>query len=457
MAPQDCSRCANRELSPSPRMKPRRWSMACPELPLKSTLPAQSFPSRPLPHVFAMPFLPRIHSRFRRLLEEVMSSEQTASAILTSEHHLKVLLIDDQRIVGETVRRMLAGLTGLEFRFCSDAAIALQEAEAFSPTVILQDLVMPGADGIEMVRAFRQNPSTASTPLIVLSSKEEALTKAEAFAAGANDYLVKLPDKVELVARIQYPSNAYILRLQRDEAFAVLEAQQRVIARELADAAAYVRSLLPAPMLADSAVPADWRFITSSSLGGDSFGYHWLTPDQLAIYLLDVCGHGVGAALLSVSAINTIRNQTLPGTDFAVPSQVLDGLNRAFPMEKQDGRYFTIWYGVLNPQTRELRFSAGGHPPAIAVAPDGNVNRLGCPGMIIGAFPFAKYSDSSVRLEAGSRLFVYSDGCYEVTNAAESMMSMEEFCSILAGSGPHPDHLDKVVNAVQQWQQRPEF
>jgi len=382
---------------------------------------------------------------------------QTQSPIALTEHNIKVLLLDDQRIVGETIRRMLADVPGLEFRFCADPAIALQEADAFGPTVILQDLVMPGVDGIEMVRAFRSNPSTAVTPLIVLSSKEEPTIKADAFAAGANDYLVKLPNKLEVVARIRYHSGAYILRLQRDEAFAALQAQQQIIARELADAATYVRSLLPLPMADNTPVPADWRFITCSSLGGDSFGYHWLQPDQLAIYLLDVCGHGVGAALLSVSAINTIRNQTLPGTDFAVPSQVLDGLNRAYPMEKQDGRYFTIWYGVLNPQTRELRYAAGGHPPAIAVAPDGTINRLGCPGMMIGAFPFAEYSDSAMTLVPGSRIFVYSDGCYEVTNAAETMMTIEDFCAILAAAGKRPDQLDTVVHEVRQWQQRSDF
>jgi sigma-B regulation protein RsbU (phosphoserine phosphatase) len=381
----------------------------------------------------------------------------TTAPIALTEHHIKVLLIDDQRIVGETVRRMLAEVDGLEFRFCSDPTIALHEAEAFGPTVILQDLVMPGVDGIDMVRSFRAHPSTSLTPLIVLSSKEEPIIKADAFAAGANDYLVKLPDKLEMAARIRYHSNAYNLRLQRDEAFATMQQQQQVIARELAEAAAYVRSLLPPPMPADAPVPSDWRFITCSSLGGDSFGYHWLESEQLAIYLLDVCGHGVGAALLSVSAINTIRNHTLPDTDFAVPSQVLDGLNRAFPMEKQDGRYFTIWYGVFNPRTRELRFSAAGHPPALAVAPDGAVNRLGCPGMIIGAFPDGRYSDSCVTLGAGSSLFVYSDGCYEVTNADDGMMSLAEFGDILVGSANHPAQLDMVVDAVQKWQQRLDF
>ena len=385
-----------------------------------------------------------------------MLTEPAAPIVLT-EHNIKVLLIDDQRIVGETVRRMLMDIPRLEFKFCSDPAIALNEADAFGPTVILQDLVMPGADGIEMVRAFRKNPSTASIPLIVLSSKEEALTKAEAFGAGANDYLVKLPDKLELAARIRYHSTAYIHRLQRDEAFAALEAQQRVIARELAEAAAYVRSLLPPPMNADSAIPSDWRFITSSSLGGDSFGYHWLSPDQLAIYLLDVCGHGVGAALLSVSVINTIRNQTLPDTDFSVPAQVLNGLNRAYPMEKQDGKYFTIWYGVLTPSTRELRYAGGGHPPAIVVKADGTVTRLDCPGMIIGAFDFANYCEKTATLDTGSRLFVFSDGCYEVTDPAEQMMTLDEFGGILGRCRSQVDGLDQVLSAVRDWQKRADF
>ncbi|SNT14749.1 sigma-B regulation protein RsbU (phosphoserine phosphatase) [Granulicella rosea] len=381
----------------------------------------------------------------------------TTPAITLTEHHIKVLLVDDQRIVGETIRRMLLDIPGLEYRFCIDPTLALAEAESFGPTVILQDLIMPGVDGIDMVRAFRAQASTASTPLIVLSSKEEATTKADAFNAGANDYLVKLPDKLEVVARIRYHSAAYILRLQRDEAFKALEAQQRVIAQELADAAAYVRSLLPAPMAGGSPVPSDWRFITSTALGGDSFGYHWLNPDQLAMYLLDVCGHGVGSALLSVSAINTIRNFTLPDTDFAVPSQVLSALNKAFPMGEQDGKYFTMWYGVFTPSTRELRWASGGHPPAIAIAPDGSSTLMSSTGMMIGAFPFAVFGDLSATIAAGTKLYVYSDGCYEVSNADDVMMNVGDFTKVLAGAAPHADALDKVVDAARAWQGKAEF
>ena len=381
----------------------------------------------------------------------------SAAPIALTAHNIKVLLVDDQRIVGETIRRMLHDIPDLEFLYCADPTAALAQADAFNPTVILLDLIMPGVNGIDMARAFRLNPSTASTPLIVLSSKEEPTIKAEAFSVGANDYLVKLPDKLEVVARIRYHSAAYIHRLERDEAFKALEAQQRVIDKELADAAKYVRSLLPAPMPAGSTVPADWRFITSSSLGGDSFGYHWLSEDQLAIYLLDVCGHGVGAALLSVSAINTIRNQTLPSTDFAVPSQVLAGLNRAFPMDQQDFKYFTIWYGVFNPHTRELIYASAGHPPAVAVAPDGKITTLDSTGMIIGAVSTSTFPDATAKLASGSKLFVFSDGCYEVFNPDKVMMTFEDFFGILAAAAPHSDTIDRTMAAAQNWQQRPDF
>jgi len=376
----------------------------------------------------------------------------TDAPITLTEHHIKVLLVDDQRMVGEAIRRMLLDIPGLEYRFHADPLTALAVADEFGPTCILQDLIMPGVDGIEMVRQFRTNASTSSTPLIVLSSKEEPTTKAEAFSAGANDYLVKLPDKLELVARIRYHSAAYISRLERDEAFRALEAQQKIIAQEIAEAAAFVRSLLPAPMQ-EGAVTSDWRFITSSSLGGDTFGYYWLSPNQLVIYLLDVCGHGVGSALLSVSAINTIRQRTLPNIDFNTPSQVLAGLNRLFPMEEQGGKYFTMFYGVYNTETRELIHASGGHPPAIAIAPDGSATNLSSTGFMIGGFSLSTYRDVRTTLAPGTRLFVFSDGCYEITNPEDVMMSLSQFSQILAAS----NGLDDVVSATQNWQNRPDF
>ena len=89
-------------------------------------------------------------------------------------------------------------------------------------------------------------------------------------------------------------------------------------------------------------------FVPSVELGGDAFGYHWLDSDHFAIYLLDVCGHGVKAALLSISAMNVLRNQSLASTDFRSPTEVLAGLNKAFQMDRHNDMYFTMWYGVFD-------------------------------------------------------------------------------------------------------------
>ena len=135
--------------------------------------------------------------------------------------------------------------------------------------------------------------------MIVLSTKEEPAVKAEAFALGANDYIVKLPDRLELLARIRYHSKGYINLLQRNEAYDALLASQRRLAGEIKQAAHYVRSLLP-EKLKKGDVRADWRFVPSAELGGDSFGYHWLDDEHFAIFLLDVSGHGVGSLARNV-------------------------------------------------------------------------------------------------------------------------------------------------------------
>lgn len=141
-----------------------------------------------------------------------------------------VLLVDDQAFVAEVIRRFLASEPELFLHYCSDPNDAIETANQLRPTVILQDLVMPGVDGLAIVSRFRANPATKDTPIIVLSSKEDSETKSLAFSVGANDYLVKLPEQLELVARVRYHSNAYRSQLQRDEAFRALrESQQQLL------------------------------------------------------------------------------------------------------------------------------------------------------------------------------------------------------------------------------------
>ncbi len=141
-----------------------------------------------------------------------------------------VLLVDDQTLVAEAVRHCFVQESDIDFHYCSNPLEAIDIANQIKPTVILQDLVMPQMDGLTLVRQFRLNPQTRDIPIVVLSTQIDAGVKSGAFAAGANDYMVKLPDKLEILARVRYHSKAYLSQLQRDEAYRALrESQQKLV------------------------------------------------------------------------------------------------------------------------------------------------------------------------------------------------------------------------------------
>ncbi|MCX7392911.1 MAG: SpoIIE family protein phosphatase [Planctomycetales bacterium] len=357
------------------------------------------------------------------------------SELLQTDHRIKVLLVDDQPIVAEAVRRMLEPESDIDFHYCNSAAEALGVAKELSPTIILQDLVMPDIDGLLLLKFYRANAVTRDIPVVVLSSQEEAVTKAKAFELGASDYLVKLPNRIELVARVRHHSRGYIHLLERNEAFQSLRESQATLAEDVAQAEKYVTSLLPEKMSTDSVV-TDWTFIPSSKLGGDSFGYHWIDDDHLACYLLDVCGHGVRAALMSVSAMNVLRAESLPGCDFRNVSQVLSALNNAFLMDQHNQMYFTIWYGVYHKKTRELNYSGAGHPPALLISgpPDAptRCQQLESQGPINGVIEDLTYDAVTVSVEPGARLYLYSDGVSELHKPDESMWTFQEFLKAMA-------------------------
>jgi sigma-B regulation protein RsbU (phosphoserine phosphatase) len=380
-----------------------------------------------------------------------------------TEHKVTVLLVDDQPMIGEAVRRMLAGEPDIAFHYCRDASKALEEAGRLKPTVILQDLVMPDIDGLTLVKMFRANEPTRELPMIMLSTKEEPTVKAEAFALGANDYIVKLPDRIELLARIRYHSKGYINLLQRNEAYQALLESQRRLANEMRQAERYVRSLLP-DKLKKGAVQTDWRFIPSAELGGDSFGYHWLDDDHFACYLLDVSGHGVGSALLSVSALNALRSQALPHTDFRLPGQVLAALNNAFQMDQHNGLFFTIWYGVYHKPTRRIDYSGGGHPPGLLLTgPSPGQLKLAileASGPMIGAIPDLEFQTSSTTLDSVAKLYIYSDGAYEIERTDKSMWPFSEFLDFM-NQGVHraasDSQMDRLIAHDRELQGREEF
>jgi two-component system chemotaxis family response regulator WspR len=159
-----------------------------------------------------------------------MPEDLIAPSSEPTQFRVRVLLVDDQLIIVEAIRRMLADQDDIEFHYVTDPARAVATAAQLQPTVILQDLVMPATDGFMLIRQYREHEALRAVPVIVLSAKEDAKLKAHGFTVGANDYVVKLPDKLELVARVRYHSHAYIHLLQRDEAFRFLRESQKNLA-----------------------------------------------------------------------------------------------------------------------------------------------------------------------------------------------------------------------------------
>lgn len=155
------------------------------------------------------------------------SSETPSASTPATRYRVRVLLVDDQLMIVEAIRRMLAPHPDIEFHYVTDPAAAVDAAAQLAPTVILQDLVMPMTDGFALVRAYRTHPTLEQVPVVVLSVRDDPKLKAHAFTVGANDYLVKLPDAIELVARIRYHSRSYLNQQQRDEAYRALRSSQQ--------------------------------------------------------------------------------------------------------------------------------------------------------------------------------------------------------------------------------------
>jgi phosphoserine phosphatase RsbU/P len=199
---------------------------------------------------------------------------------------------------------------------------------------------------------------------------------------------------------------------------------------ELAEAAVYVRSLLPA--LISQPFATDWRFVPSAALGGDAFGYNWIDPNHFALYLLDVCGHGIRPSLMSVAVLHTLQAASMGGVDFRDPGQVLAALNERYQMKTDEDLYFTLWYGVYQPTTRRLDYGCAGHPPAILVdSATYSAQLLKAKGLAIGVIPNTAFACETVSVPKNSRLYLFSDGAFEVERRDGTMMNFEDLLQFI--------------------------
>ena len=216
---------------------------------------------------------------------------------------------------------------------------------------------------------------------------------------------------------------------------------QHELEHEFADAAKYVRMLLPPPFEGPEIV--DWTFHPSVRLGGDGLGYRHLSDDLLAVYILDVTGHGLGSAMLAVTLLELLRNPAVQ-VDFTKPSVVIERLNRTFPMKDHGSKFFSVWYGVYSRSRRELTYANAGHPPALLYShEDGKreLRRTEASTSVLGVLPQVEVSECTIPFPAGTELLLFSDGLYELTDADGGHGSYNEFFArlvkdVAAGSPP---------------------
>lgn len=215
-----------------------------------------------------------------------------------------------------------------------------------------------------------------------------------------------------------------------------LQAQTNRLMSELNSAARYVSSILPEDL--DGPVAVRARYQPSEELGGDSYDFRWVDDDHLVAYLVDVSGHGIEPALLSVSVHNLLRSGTFDPDTLLAPDAVLSELNRLFQMERHDGHYFTIWYGVYQASSRTLRFAGAGHPPALVLAGGAAPEQLSTTSMPVGIAEHTDFETHVFDVPVGAEMLIYSDGALELCQAQNAHRSLDELKGAYARVAQRP-------------------
>ncbi len=361
----------------------------------------------------------------------------------------QILVIDDDPMTQLVLKRALQK-KGYDVAVASDGQEGIDCAQHLHPALIICDWMMPVMDGLAVCRWVKANPELSTTFFILLTARGALEDRVTGLDTGADEFLAKPIEIVELNSRVE--AGLRLHQLSQD-----LQSQKQRLEAELAEAADYVRSLLPTP-LEDAEIGIDARFIPSKQLGGDCYDFQWLDEDRLAIYLLDVSGHGVGAALLSVSLLNVLRSRALPDTDFQQPDRVLKALNQAFQSRSSpdsSSKYFTIWYGVYSRRDRQLVYASAGHPPAVLLKGQGEIpqspQQLRTPGLPIGMFPDVDYTSDRCEIEPSSVLYLFSDGVYEIRQTNGDIWGLDAFADLISNFHARQcADLDRLIGEIQR-------
>jgi len=382
---------------------------------------------------------------------------------------MNILIAEDERITRRTLQRYLEewGHTVTEAED-GQAAWELFQKQTFD--MVITDWDMPRMDGQELLAHIRSHEENKHyVYMIMLTGRSETEDVVNGMEAGADDFLVKPFDKSELRVRLNAGQRIIMLERELAQQNQVLSAANRRMKKDLDAAARMQYALLPQELPNSERAFFAWHYEPCDELGGDSLNVVPLDEDHIALYLFDVSGHGVPAALLSVAVNRQVStrnsNSSLLFADNANegtspirrPSDVAEQLNQIFQMDSESGKYFTLFYGVLNIKTRILQYTLAGHPAPILLR--GNkANEIEGTNFAIGMFHDATFSDCTLQLEAGDRLFIYSDGITEAHNQQKEMLDPEGMIQLLQNSDPSqslPKHLHAFIDRFNNWTHGP--
>jgi sigma-B regulation protein RsbU (phosphoserine phosphatase) len=369
----------------------------------------------------------------------------------------RLLVVDDNEANRDMLSRRLQR-KGYAVTVAEDGEQALALVAEALFDVILLDVTMPGIDGFEVLRRLRADHPPSRLPIIMATARDQREDIVSALNLGANDYVTKPLDFPVVLARVQ-------TQTALKQAHADLEAANLRMKRDLDAAAKVQTALLPAELPKCAAAEFSWIYRPCVELAGDFLNVARLGEHHIGLYLLDVSGHGVPAALLSVTlsrmlapvcGLSSLVRRYLgpPGRyEPVAPSTVARQLNQRIQLGDGTGQYFTMFYGVLDERTRELRYVTAGHPPPVHIPAGAAPRQLTTPEFPIGIVPEAEFAESSLQLEPGDRFYVYSDGISEAMDAEGELFGPRRVLDSLAETqdADLEESVAALVAAAESW------
>ena len=375
-----------------------------------------------------------------------------------SQRVYTILLVDDEKLVRMVAKRRLKVL-GHRLLEAENGEEALDILRREPVDLVVSDWMMPKLDGPGLCEIMKADDALRNIHFVLMTALDKPAQIAEGLSRGADDFLPKTASEQEVAARINAGLRTRHLLLELETSNRLLTAKQAELDAELQIGADFVRSLLPQIGEVVPGVNLDWRFLPSLKLGGDLFQVNKWGADFVGIMILDMSGHGIGAALRAISLANLFQEDSVRFQFRSVdPGRILSKLNEDHPLTEQ-GEYFTIWLGVYQWSTRILRYAMAGHPGGILIRKDDPGMVLGTRSWPIGFCPGEAFKTQEMKTQPGDRLYVFSDGIYEVLNNQEELWGQERFQRTLEKQRGRSMRfsLQAVVQESQSWQQKMTF